>query len=428
MPLVLLGVNHRQAGVELREKLSLQEIEIPHALDYFVQYGGISECFLLSTCNRTELYAICSKNEELLTRFQGYYRDVKNQTFDCSLPQALYIREEENAVRHLFSVACGLDSMVLGETQILGQLKDAYQCCQAVGTTGVYLHNLCQKAIATGKKVHTLTSLGQHAVSFGYAAVQVARIIFDSLQNKTLMVIGTGEMAKLTLQNLFSLGADEVIVASRRRERAEALANRFKGRVINYARLADGLFDADVVICATQAPHYIINVKRLMALRQEKTGQPLLLIDLAVPRNVDPAVANIEGVHLYNLDDLQSIISENLKNREAEAEKAGSIIEEQVKDFLRWYRRQRAIPVIASLRDKAEQIRREKMEQFKTATFTPQEQEIVDKLTKSLVNAMLKDPVLAVKDLCLEENFDTAEEYIRNIFGLELKARTKNIT
>lgn len=372
MPLVLLGVNHRQAGMELREKLSLQESEIPYALDYFVQDGGISECFLLSTCNRTEFYAVCSKNEELLTRFQGYYHDVKKQTFDCSLAQALYMREDESAVRHLFAVACGLDSMVLGETQILGQLKDAYQSCQAVGTTGVYLHSLCQKAIATGKKVHTHTSLGQHAVSFGYAAVQVARIIFNSLQNKTLMVIGTGEMAKLTLQNLFSLGANEVIVASRHRDRAEALANRFKGRVINYARLANGLVDADVVICATQAPHYIINVERLIGSRQKKNGQPLLLIDLAVPRNVDSAVANLAGVYLYNLDDLQSIICESLKNREVEAEKAGSIIEEQVKDFLRWYRRQRAIPVIASLRNKGEQIRKEKMEQFKTATFTPQ--------------------------------------------------------
>ena len=419
MPLVLVGVNHRQAELELREKLSLPENEIPLALDYFLQDDGIAECFLLSTCNRTELYAVCSGNEALLARFHGFFQDVKCQTFDSSLPRALYMREEEDAVHHLFAVACGLDSMVLGETQILGQLKEAYNNSQSAGATGAYLHSLCQKAIATGKKVHTLTNLGQHAVSFGYAAVQVARLIFDSLQNQTLMVIGTGEMAKLTLQNLFSLGAGEVIVASRHRERAEALAGRFKGRVVNYAHLTDGLAKADVVICATQAPHYIINVEKLLCLRHRGNHKPLLLIDLAVPRNVDPAVASLKGVHLYNLDDLQCIISENLKNREVEAEKAGDIIAEQVSGFLRWYRRQRAIPIITALRRKAEQIRQAKLEQFGTAALPPREQQMVDKLTKSLVDTLLKEPVMAVKDLCLDDDYDAAEKYARQILGLE---------
>ncbi len=419
MHLVLLGVNHRHAGLQLREKLSLPENEIPLALDYFLQDDEIAECLLLSTCNRTELYAVCSGKEELLTRFYGFFQDVKYQNFDSSLSQALYMREEEDAVRHLFAVACGLDSMVLGETQILGQLKEAYHNCQSAGATGAYLHNLCQKAIATGKKVHTFTNLGQHAVSFGYAAVEVARLIFDSLQNQTLMVIGTGEMAKLTLQNLFSLGAGEVIVASRHRERAAALAGRFKGKVVNYARLADGLAKADVVICATQAPHYIINVEKLLHLRHGRKHQPLLLIDLAVPRNVDPAVASLEGVHLYNLDDLQFIISENLKTREAEAGKAGDIVAEQVREFLRWYRRQRAIPIITALRRKAEQIRQAKLAQFGATALPPREQQLVDKLTKSLVNTLLKEPVMAVKDLCLEDDYDTAEKYARQILGLE---------
>ena len=422
MPLVLVGVNHRQAGLELREKLSLPENEIPLALNYFLQDEGILECFLLSTCNRTELYAICGGNEELLARFRGFYEDVKCQTFDSSLPQALYVREEEEAVRHLFAVACGLDSMVLGETQILGQVKEAYNICQAAGATRANLHSLCQKALATGKKVHTLTTLGQHAISYGYAAVEVARLLFDSLQNHTLMVIGTGEMAKLTLQNLFVMGAREVIVASRHQERALALAKRFQGKVLNYTRLADGLAKADVVVCATQAPHYIINIERLEQLRQSKSQKPLLLIDLAMPRNVDPAVTILEGVHLYNLDDLQFIIDENLKIRENESVKAGDIIEEQVSEFSRWYRRQRAIPTITALRCKAEQIRQDKLEQFDTASLPFREQQLVDKLSKSLVNTLLKEPVMAVKDLCLEENYDAVETYVRQIFGLEQKS------
>lgn len=421
MPLVMLGINHRQAEVELREKLSLQSTDIPQALEYLMQDEKIAECFLLSTCNRTELYAVCHKKEVLLQRFQDFFKDVKQQPLNNGLPEAMYIREEEDAARHLFNVTCGLDSMVIGETQILKQVKEAYQSCQETGTAGTYLHSLCQKAIATGKKVHTLTALGEHAISFGYAAVEVARLVFNSLENHTLMVIGTGEMAKLTLQNLFALGAQEVIVASRQQGRAAALADRFKGKVLNYTELDDGLAKADVIICATQAPHYIINVEKLSGLPQAKTGRPLLIIDLAVPRNVDPAVTTLERVYLYNLDDLQFIISENLKNREVEAEKAVDIIDEQVEKFSRWYRRQRAIPIITALRHRSEQIRKSKLEQFGTESLSPREQQLLDKLTKSLVNSMLKEPVSALKDLCLQHDYELAEKYTRQLFGLEPK-------
>ncbi|MEW5920887.1 MAG: glutamyl-tRNA reductase [Bacillota bacterium] len=419
MPLVLLGVNHKQAGLELREKLSFMDKEIPRVLEYFLQDDSIRECFILSTCNRTELYTICKGNEALLARFEGYFREVKKQPLENPLPRVLYIREEEEAVRHLFAVACGLDSMVLGETQILGQIKEAYHQCRETGAMGSYLHGLCQKALATGKKVHTLTTLGQHPVSFGYAAVAVAKHLFQSLQNHTLMVIGTGEMAKLTLQNLFVMGAQEVIVVSRHPERAAALAARFQGKALNYTCLTDGLARADVVICATQAPHFIINVERLERLRRPQKEQPLLLIDLAVPRNVDPAVATLEGVYLYNLDDLQYIINENLKIRENEAAKAGSIIDEQVREFSRWYRRQRAIPIITALRRKSEQIRQAKLEQFGVAALSPREQQLVDKLTRSLTDTLLKEPLLAIKDLCLQDDYTTSEKYARQIFRLE---------
>ncbi len=426
MPLVLVGLNHRHAALELREKLTLQEKEIPEALAYFRQKKGIAECFLLSTCNRTELYAICEGNEKLLAGFQDFFQEVKKQHLEGLGPPTLYIREEAEAVRHLFSVACGLDSMVLGETQILGQVKEAYFLSKAAGTTGALLHNLCQKALATGKKVHTLTALGQHAVSFGYAAVEVAKLLFDSLHNRTLMVIGTGEMAKLTLQNLFALGAREVIVASRRQERASALAQRFQGKVLNFTRLAEGLSRADVVICATQAPHYIINVERLQQARRTAKERPLLLIDLAVPRNVEPAVAELEGVHLYNLDDLQFIINENLKVREREAAKAKSIVAEQAGEFLRWYRRQQAIPLITTLRQKAEQLRQARLEQFQIASLPTREQQLADKLTRSLTAALLKEPLLAIKDLCLQEDFSTAEKFVRRIFGLEQESTEGN--
>ncbi|RJX24739.1 MAG: glutamyl-tRNA reductase [Dethiobacter sp.] len=420
MPLVLIGINHKQACLELREKFSLEKKEIDQALNYLLADGEIRECFLLSTCNRTELYAICNDHYNLQYHFFKLFRKADNELFDQDFERFFYVMKEEDAVRHLFQVACGLDSMVLGETQILGQLKDAYNQCKTAGSTGILLHSLCQKALSTGKKVHTQTSLGEHAVSFGYATVEIARRVFQSLENHTLMVIGTGEMAKLTLQNLFDLGAGDVIVASRRKERGKALAARFKGKVLNFTRLEEGLRKSDVIICATNAPHYIITLEKLAPILEEKKTRPQLIIDLGVPRNVEPAVDSLEGVYLYNLDDLESLIAENIRAREQEAKKAGIIVNDQVVDFIRWYRRQRVIPFVTSLHKKAESIRQEKLQQFSgVSRLTEKEQQLVDKLTRSLVNSLIRDPVFGMKDFSLQADFETAEHYAYRLFGLE---------
>jgi len=428
MPLVLIGLNHKHAGIELREKLSLEKEEVEQALNYLLQQENINECFLFSTCNRTELYAICSENHNLQKLFFDFFKTVKKQELERSFENLCYVKEEEAAARHLFRVACGLDSMVLGETQILGQIKEAYYQCMASKATGVYLHSLCRKALSTGKKVHTQTALGQHAVSFGYAAAEIARRIFASLEAHTLMVIGTGEMAKLTLQNLFELGAREIIVATRHRERGEALAARFRGKTLNLTRLDKGFKNADVIICATNAPHYIITAERLSPLLKQENRGPLLIIDLGVPRNVEPAVGSLESVHLYNLDDIEFIIAKNLEARRAEAEKAETIIESQVADFTRWYRRQRAIPFISALRKKAEKIRQEKLQQFaqQLSSLSPKEQETVDKLTRSLVNQLVKDPVLNMKDFSLQPGYELLEKNACLLFGLEKEVKEEH--
>jgi glutamyl-tRNA reductase len=429
MPLVLVGINHKQAGIELREKLALKAEEMEGALGYLLQQEEVEECFLFSTCNRTELYSICSESDSLRRHFFALFRQVKEGGLRSTAESLCYVMEEEEAVRHLFRVACGLDSMVLGETQILGQIKEAYHRCAALKSTGVYLHNLCQKALAAGKKVHTHTALGQHAVSFGYAAAELAREIFAAQGAQTLMVIGTGEMAALTLQNLFELGAGEIIIATRQREKGEALAARFSGKTLSLTRLEEGLKKANVIICATNAPHHIITTKRLKPLLEQKKRGPLLIIDLGVPRNVEPAVGTLEKVHLYNLDDIQFIIARNLEARRAEAEKAEAIIWSEVVDFTRWYRRQRAAPFIAALRQKAEKIRREKLQQFAPhlSALSTKEQETVEKLTRSLVNQLVRDPVLNMKDLSAQPGYELLEKQAYLLFGLEKELPVKKV-
>ncbi len=419
MPIVLVGVNHKKADLETREKLSLETEDLKSALDYLLGFEEVEECFLLFTCNRTELYAMCSEKHNLQELFLGFFREVKKLKLEQSVYQALYTLEEEEAAQHLFQVAAGLDSMILGETQILGQVKEAYYQCHELGSTGSYLHELCQMALSTGKKVHTQTGLGQHAVSFGYAAAEIARDIFPSLKQQSMLVVGTGEMAELTLKNLFELGIKEVIVASRDEQRGAELAGRFNGSSINFNRLSEGFEQADVIICATNAPHYVITPERIQALHSRRKGSPLLIIDLGVPRNVAPEVVNMDSVYLYNLDDLRLIIEENLKHRQEEAQKARIIIKHQVKDFNRWYRRQRAIPFILSLREKAESLRQEKLEQFGVFSLSEKERRQVEKLTSSLVNSLIKDTIMAVKDLSLEPGYEEFEPLIYQLLGLE---------
>ena len=418
MPIVLIGVNYKKAALETREKLSLEREDLKKAVDYLLQFDEIEECFLLFTCNRTELYALCLENHHLQERFLRFFQEVKKQELDRSVCQVLYMLEEEEAVHHLFQVASGLDSMVLGETQILGQVKEAYFQCQELGSAGSYLHELCQMALSTGKKVHTQTRLGQHAVSFGYAAAEIARDIFPSMQNQTMLVVGTGEMAELTLKNLFDLGIKDVIVASRDEKRGETLASQFKGKAINFNRLSEGFEQADVIICATNAPHYVITPECIQSLHTRRHGRPLLIIDLGVPRNVAPEVENMDSVYLYNLDDLKFIIEKNLKHRQEEAGKARTIIKDQVEDFSRWYRRQRAIPIILSLREKAEALRQEKLAQFGISNLSEKERLRVEKLTASLVNSLIKDSIMAIKDLSLEPGYDDILPLAYQLLGL----------
>ncbi len=426
MPLLLAGINHRKADISIREKLSLDQIELNSILTELLKEEQIEECFILTTCNRTEIYAYCAEHTELVDKFISLLEAVREEKFADNPAAVFYTMEDDQAARHLFRVTAGLDSMVLGETQILGQVKEAYHTCLEMKTTGTYLHNLCQKALATGKKVHTFTYLGRHAVTYGYAAAELARRIFKSLTDHTMMVIGTGEMAELTLQNLFELKVGEVIVASRRRERAAALAAKFRGKTINLTNIEQGLQNASVIICATTAPHYIITRERLAPYLEgsNNSNNQILIIDLGLPRNVEPEVAHMQGVHLYNLDQIEDIISTNMKNRRAEALKAEEIITDQVKAFTRWYQRQQVVPLIAALRKNGEETRLDKLKQFENelAGLSEKEKTAVDNLTRSLVNELLREPVVNMKDMSLDPEFHQVASYSGRLFGIDASA------
>ena len=422
MSLVLIGLNHEAAPIDIRESFSLTEKEIESAAEYLLQQEGIEECFLFSTCNRTELYAFCTGEPRSLQEYLlGFFLQQKQIDPQVLNDELFYVMEEKEAAEHLLHVACGLDSMVLGETQILGQVKEAFHFCQEIKATGPYLNSLCQKAIFTGKKAHTETAIGMNAISFGYAAAELAKENFPNLHEQTLVVIGTGEMAELTLQNIFDMGIKEVIVASHYQERAKELASHFKGKTINLTEIDKGLFDADVVICATNAPHYVITAERVHLSLNPQRENPMLVIDLGVPRNVEPEVGNFKQVELYNLDDINTIIQKNLQTRRKEAKKVEGIIEEELSNFIRWYKHQQAIPFITMLREKAEKIRQDKLEQFENqlSSLSAKERRTVEKLTRSLVNRLVKDPIMNMKDLSLQDDYKIAEQYARRILGID---------
>lgn len=421
MPLILIGISHKRAPIKIREKFSLHKNELPEALQYMLSKNHIIECFFVSTCNRTELYAFCEEKDDMIQGFSSFFNEYKRIPLSYLHKEMFYIKEGEEAANHLFRVASGLDSSIIGETQVLGQIKEYFQLCQENNAVSLYLNKLGQKALAVGKKVHTETAVSQHAISFGYASSEIAKSTFSSFNEQTLIVIGTGEMAKLTLKNIFDLGIKEVIVASSYQERAEELAQRFKGKKVNLTEIDHGLKNADIVICATNAPHYVITSERLNKVLEVPRTNPLLIIDLGVPRNVEPTVEEQENVYLYNLDHINNIIQENLKTRKKEAYKAEKIVEQETKDFMYWYNHQHVVPLIKELQNKTEKIRLEKLKQFENliTSLSIKEKEQVEKLTLSIVNELIKEPISNIKDLCSQNDSEKIEEYASFIFGLD---------
>ncbi len=330
MQIVVVGANHKTMPVRLRERLAIPKTKLTEALKELNE--DIKEKVILSTCNRVEVYAATSDVKKTITtiiNFLHQYYQLDKSEFE----NYLYIHQDENAVQHLFNVATSLDSMVVGEPQILGQVKEAYEQAVSSNVTGYYLDNLFQRAILVGRRVRSQTEIGKGAISVSFAAIQLAKKIFGKLEGKKVLIIGAGKISEKTAKNLFSNKVSAILTTSRTYEKAVEVAAKFSGRAIRFDEIINTLPQIDIVISSTSAPHLIIkkeDVKNLMSLRRHN---PIIFIDIAIPRDIDPDIGSLDGIYLYNIDDLQVVVESNIKQRQKEIKKCETIIEKEIKEF-----------------------------------------------------------------------------------------------
>ncbi len=420
MDLLVIGINHKTAPVEIRERVSFSGEELGRSLRKVLEHPEFTEDMILSTCNRVEIYAT-TRDPEMgivaLKNFLAEYHGVSLEEFE----QSLYIHSGSGAVRHIFRVASSLDSMVVGEPQILGQIKEAHSLAVSHNTLGIVLHRLLHRAFHVAKKVRTQTKIGNSAVSISYAAVELAKKIFGTLEGKAVMLLGAGEMAELAAKHLVAVGAQRVIVVSRTYRRAVDLAMTFDGEAIEFDGFRESLKEMDIVISSTGAPHYILGPEDVVGVIKARKNKPMFFIDIAVPRDIDPGVNEIENVYVYDIDDLQEVVDANRDRREREARRAEEIVEEEVLKFYHWYTSLDLVPTIVSLKEKFEKIRRREMSKY-VASFvriTEKERKSLEALTSAIVKKILHDPITFMKSPDL--NTDTAEyvNAVRKLFRLD---------
>jgi glutamyl-tRNA reductase len=412
MDIVLLGVNHRSAPLDLRERLDFSRYPAERYLDRLVQRESVQSGLVLSTCNRVEVYATGCDEARLLRDVRLFVADFHG-VGETDLAPFLYEKSNTEAVRHLFRVASSLDSMVVGEPQILGQVKDAYAAAQAAAFTDPLLDRLFRKALSVAKRVRCETDIARQAVSISTAAVDLARRIFGSLRERTVMVLGAGEMAELAARHLAERSVKEMYFSNRSYDRAVEMARRYGGIPVAFDHHGTYLARADIVIVSTSAPEYLIGPEAVQEILRKRKRAPVFFIDISVPRNVDPRVAELEDAYLYNVDDLQKTVHSNLEARREEAEKAERIVEAEVGTFFRAARQMEQAPAIREIVERYEEIRQSEMGRLKgrLKDLPPEALEEIDQATQSLVRKILSRPISFLKER--EET-----EVLREIFGL----------
>ena len=419
MHLLLLGVSHRTAPVELREQLDFSSRDLGAAVEALAARPGTTESVVLSTCNRSEIYVASNDPEEArgeIIRFLSEYHGLPPAAFEPHL----FSLNNADAATHLFRVAAGLDSLIVGEPQVLGQVKDAFEVAATRRCTGPLLSRAFHWSFGVGKRVRTETPLGEGAVSVSFAAVALARKIFGRLDGRHVLVIGAGEISKLTAQHLRSQGVGDIVITSRTASHAESLAAMVNGKAAPWNTLPTALGAADIVITATGSQRPIITRAQVDAVTGRRRHEPLFIIDIAVPRDVEASVGDIEQVFLYNVDDLQSIVDENLSKRGAAIEQAEQIVFEEVSRFSAWHRSRGAIPTVVALRQKFEQIRRAELQRLegKLGALPPESRARVDEVTRLIVEKLLLEPTEQLKALPDEETQASYTEAVSRLFGL----------
>ena len=425
MNLFCLGINHRTAPIEIREKLWFSAAEV-QALIPVIKDRYAAECVLTSTCNRTELYF--RPLDETLDAFSLWTFLVGDKHAEAfAQEQHFYLIRSLNVVKHLFSVASGIDSLVIGDVQILNQLKEAYTIAQDTGTTSVILNRLFTNAFHAGKRARSETEIGEGAVSVSYAATELASKIFDDLSKRTALLIGAGETGMLTARHLSGRTLGKLLVANRTRSRAEELALELKGTVIEFNDLHNNLQHVDIIISAVEAPNYIISCDQLKQAMKHRGNRPLFIIDIGVPRNIEPAANTIGNIFLHDIDALNNIIESNVAHRQAQIRRVEEIILEEITEFNTWFNSLQVTPTIQQLREQFESIRQSEVEKLRHQ-FGPEKQEEIELLTKRIVNKILHTPLVNLRNGTGDKSSpDTHHKIhlIRHLFGLDKGSPSK---
>ncbi len=424
MNLQLIGVNHRSAPVEVRERFAISEKKLPEALQSLVQYPGVEEGLIISTCNRVEVLAGLKNGTADLRGFLRDYFHLDPSEFD----QHLYEFREHEAVQHLFRVACSLDSMVVGEPQILGQLKEAYAVARAVGAVQSNLDALLTRSFAIAKRIRTETAIASSAVSVASVAVELAKKIFGDLKGKNVYLVGAGKMSELAARHLLANGAGSIFVANRTYDRALSLASKFSGRALRFEELYETADQADIIISSTGAPVAIFRKEHGERFMARRRNRPMFFIDIAVPRDVDPAMNDVDGVFVYDIDDLQQVVASHLSDRKKEASKAEEIVKVEVERFAQRMQTLDVVPTILSLQEYLEDIRQAEIDRYRSrlGQISSEQEAAIDAMTHAMINKIMHTPIVALKTAAKDPESTTVIDVIRKLFNLQEKAKGKS--
>ncbi|PWW19669.1 glutamyl-tRNA reductase [Cytobacillus oceanisediminis] len=420
MHILVVGLNYKTAPVEIRERLTFNSSQLGDAMKTLNDKKSILENVILSTCNRTEIYAVVDQ----LHTGRYYIKEFLAEHFNMDQSEFspfLFIYEEDGAIEHLFKVSCGLNSMILGETQILGQVRSSFLEAQSENTTGTVFNHLFKQAVTLAKRAHSETEIGANAVSVSYAAVELAKKIFGTLENKHVLILGAGKMGELAIQNLHANGASKVTVINRTYVKAQDLASRYAGEAKTLDELQSSLMDADILISSTGAKEFVITKDMMANVEKKRKGKPLFMVDIAVPRDLDPKLAELDSIFLYDIDDLEGIVESNLQERKKAAEKIQLMVEGEIVDFKQWLNLLGVVPVISALREKALAIQSETMTSIerKLPHLSDRDKKVLNKHTKSIINQLLKDPILQAKEMAGQKDSEQALDLFVKIFNIE---------
>jgi len=419
MKLLITGLSHHTAPVEVRERLAFEEQALPGALDRLCQRPGMVEGMILSTCNRVEVAVTAEESSDAANSVDEFLAEARSVEPSWVSPY-LYHYNGPDAIRHLFRVASSLDSMIVGEPQILGQLKSAYMLAKEHGSVSGFLDLVMTRAFNVAKRVRTETEIGSSAVSVSYAAVELARDIFGSLSGKRVLLVGAGKMAESAARHLRRAGVSDILVTNRTRSRADMLAEEFHGRVVEYDEMAGMLPDVDIVIASSGAPHFILTKDLMQGVINRRRHRPMFLIDIAVPRNVEPSVNTLDGIFVYDIDDLDRVVKSNLTARVNVAEQAEEIITEEVERMMLRLKTRDVAPTIVSLQEQLELLRTAEIERVrgKLGALTPQQQEAIEAMTRGIINKIAHAPIAEMRRKANDPDGVQLIHMIRKLFRL----------